>query len=104
MKINKIQCDICGKMVDYNNKKIKDMLSNKLLTGDYLYTDSSVHDQFKVNRLTMCGITNRKNVQEFVDNNNNYEDAIIDMEFDLCEDCLIELYKMINKYIKEARE
>ena len=52
----------------------------------------------------MRGITNGKNIQEFIDKGNNYENIIVNMEFDLCEDCLIELYKMINKYIKEARE
>lgn len=105
MKINMIQCDICGKTVDYNNTKIKDMVSNKLLTGDYLYTDSSVHDWFKVNKLTMCGITKIKNVDENINPNcENNADITIKMDFDLCEDCLVELYKMINEYIKEARE
>ena len=83
MKINMVQCDICGKTVDYNNKKIKDMVSNKLLTNDYLYTDSSVYDRFKVNRFTMYGVTNGKNVQEFIDKGNNYENIIVNMEFDL---------------------
>lgn len=106
MKIDKIQCDICGKMVDYNDKKIGNMLSNRSFTHDQPCIDRGFYDRFKVNRLTMCGITNRKNVQEFVDTDNNYENAIINMEFDLCEDCLIELYKiinykMINKYMKE---
>ena len=109
MKIDKIQCDICGKNVDYNDKKIGDMLSSRSFAHDQPCIDRGFYDRFKVNRLTMCGITNRKNVQEFVDTDNNYENAIINMEFDLCEDCLIELYKiinykMINEYIKEAEE
>lgn len=104
MEINMIRCDICGKTVDYNDKKIVDMVSNQLLSRDYLYTDGGFYERLKINRLTMRGITNGKNIQEFIDKGNNYENIIVNMEFDLCEDCLIELYKMINKYIKEARE
>lgn len=97
MKINKIQCDICGKMVDHNDKKIGDMLSNRSFVHDQPCIDRGFYNRFKINRLTMCGITNIKNVQEFLDKENDYKNAIINVEFDLCEDCLIELYKMINK-------
>ena len=47
--------------------------------------DRGFYDQFKVNQLTILGITSGKN------------DAIINMKFDLCEECLIDLHKMINK-------
>lgn len=101
MKINKIQCDICGKMVDHNDKKIYDMLYQPSID-----INGGFYDQFKVNRLTMCGITNVKKVKEFIDEDNNYKDAILNIEFDLCEDCLIELYKMVNEWkkSKEVRE
>ena len=75
MKIDKIQCDICGKMVDYNDKK-----------------NRGFYDRFKVNRLTILGITSGKN------------DAIINMKFDLCEECLIDLHKMINKWKNQRSE
>ena len=104
MKIDKIQCDICGKMVDYNDKKIGNMLSNRSFANDQPCIDRGFYDRFKVNRLTIYGVTKIKNVQEFVDKDNDYEDVIIDMELDLCEDCLIELcktIKIINKYMKE---
>ena len=109
MKINKIQCDICGKMVDHNDKKIGDMFSNRSFAHDQPCIDRGFYDRFKVNKLTICGITNGKDIQEFIDKENNYENIIVNMEFDLCEDCLIELYKMINykminKYMKEAEE
>lgn len=104
MKINIIQCDICGKMVDHNDKKIGDMLSNRSFVHDQPCIDRGFYDRFKVNRLIMYGITNGKDIQEFIDKENNYKNIIVNMEFDLCEDCLIELYKMINKYIKGARE
>ena len=106
MKIDKIQCDICGKMVDYNDKKIGNMLSNRSFAHDQPCIDRGFYDRFKVNRLTMCGITNVKKVKEFIDEDNNYEDAILNIEFDLCEDCIIELYKMVNEWkkSKEARE
>ena len=104
MKINKIQCDICGKTVDYNNKKIIDMVSNKLLGNEYLYTDEDFYEETKTNWLIMRGIVDRKNVKNFINDKNNHKNVVINMEFDLCEDCLIELYKMINKYINEARK
>lgn len=106
MKINKIQCDICGKMVDHNDKKIGDMLSNRSFVHDQPCIDRGFYDRFKVNRLIMYGITNGKDIQEFIDKENNYKNIIVNMEFDLCEECLIELYKtinykMLNKYMKE---
>ena len=106
MKIDKIQCDICGKIVDYNDKKIGDMVSNKLLSRDYLYTDGGFYERLKTNRLIMRGITNGKKIQEFIEKENDYENIIVNMEFDLCEDCLIDLYKMINEWkkSKEIRE
>lgn len=104
MKINMIQCDICGKMVDHNDKKIGDMLSNKSFMHDQPCIDRGFYDRFKVNRLTMYGIINRKGIQEFLDKETNDEDAIINIEFDLCEECLFNLYKMISRYIKEAKE
>lgn len=101
MKINKIQCDICGKTVDYNDKKIGDMLYQPSID-----INGGFYDQFKVNRFAMYGVTNEKNMQEFIDKKNNYKDAIINMEFDLCEDCLIDLYKIVNEWkkSKEVRE
>lgn len=106
MKIDKNQCDICGKIVDYNDKKIGDMLSSRSFAHDHPCIDRGFYDRFKVNRLILRGITNGKNIQEFLDIETHDEDVIIDMEFDLCEECLIELYKtinykMINKYMKE---
>ena len=102
MKINKIQCDICGKMVDHNDKKIGNMLSNRSFMHDQPCIDRGFYDRFKVNKLTMCGI---KNVDENMNPNcENNVDITIKMDFDLCEDCLVELYKMINEYIKEMRE
>lgn len=104
MKINMVQCDICGKMVDYNNKKIIDMVSNKLLGNECLYTDEDFYEETKTNWLIMRGIVDRKNVKNFINDKNNHKNVVINMEFDLCEDCLIELYKMVQKYIKEARK
>ena len=105
MKINKIQCDICGKMVDYNDKKINDILSNRSFMHDQPCIDRGFYDRFRVNKLTMCGITKIKNVDENINPNcENNADITIKMDFDLCENCLVELYKMINEYIKEMRE
>lgn len=107
MKIDKIQCDICGKMVDYNDKKIGDMLSNRSFAHDQPCIDRGFYDRFKVNRLTMSGVASIKNVQEFLEKENDYndyKDAVINVEFDLCEDCLIELYKMINKWKDQRSE
>ena len=112
MKIDKIQCDICGKIADYNDERIGDMLSNRSFMNGQPCIDREFYDRFKVNQLTMCGITNVKKVKEFIDKLNkendykDYKDAIINMEFDLCEECLIELYKMINEWkkSKEVRE
>ena len=47
MEINMIRCDICGKTVDYNDKKIVDMVSNQLLSRDYLYTDGGFYESLK---------------------------------------------------------
>lgn len=110
MKIDKIQCDICGKIVDYNDKKIGNMLSNRSFMSDQPCIDRGFYDRFKVNRITMCGIVSIKNAQEFIDKLNkendykDYKDAIVNIEFDLCEDCLIELYKMINKWKNQRSE
>ena len=53
----------------------------------------------------MHGITKIKNVDENINPNcENNADITIKMDFDLCEDCLVELHKMINEYIKETRE
>ena len=92
MKINKIQCDICGKMVDHNDKKIGNILSNRSFMHDQPCIDRGFYDQFKVNQLTILGITSGKN------------DAIINMKFDLCEECLIDLHKMINKWKNQRSE
>lgn len=86
MKIDKIQCNICGKMVDYNDGRIGDMLSNRSFMSNQSCIDRGFYDRFKVNQLTILGITSGKN------------DAIINMKFDLCEECLIDLHKMINKW------
>jgi hypothetical protein len=104
MKIDKIQCDICGKIVDYNDKKIGNMLSNKSFMHDQPCIDRGFYDRFKVNQLTMYGIANRKNVQEFLDKETHDEDVIINIEFDLCEECLIDLYKMINEWKNQRSE
>lgn len=87
MKIDKIQCDICGKIVDYNDKKIGDMLYRPSID-----INGGFYDQFKVNQLTILGIASGKN------------DAIINMKFDLCEECLIDLHKMINKWKNQRSE
>lgn len=104
MKINMIQCDICGKMVDHNDKKIGYMLSDRAFSHDNLCIDRGFYEQFKDNQLMLRGITNRKNIQESINKKDGYENIIINMKFDLCENCLIELYKMINEYIKEMTE
>ena len=104
MKINKIQCDICGKMVDHNDKKIGNILSNRAFMHDQPCIDRGFYDRFKVNKLTMCGITNGKDIQEFINKENNYEDAIVNMNFDLCEECLIDLHKKISKWKNQRSE
>ena len=92
MKIDKIQCDICGKNVNYNDERIGNMLSNRSFMGDQPCIDRGFYDRFKVNQLTILGITSGKN------------DAIINMKFDLCEECLIDLHKMINKWKNQRSE
>ena len=102
MKIDKIQCDICGKIVDYNSEKMRNILKNNRCTcyedehGLYL-------KQFRTNNFAVYGITKAKNIDTSCTNN---EDVMMRMEFDLCEDCLIELYKMVNEWkkSKEVRE
>lgn len=76
MKIDKIQCDICGKIVDYNN-------SNDIM---------GFIQPFKSNRLQLYGVTK------------NEEDPflLINIEYDLCEDCLIKIRDMIiNMEVKK---
>ena len=86
MKIDKIQCDICGKTVDYNDKKIGNMLSNRSFNHDQPCIDRGFYDRFKVNKLTMCGITKIKNVDENMNPNceNNVE---VKKEECICHEC-----------------
>lgn len=83
MKIDKIQCDICGKIVDYND-------SNNIIClrdGDQSINTCSVEfmQSFKSNRLQLRGVTKNEE-NPFI---------VIDMEYDLCKDCLIKIRDMI---------
>lgn len=105
MKIDKIQCDICGKIVDYNSKRIRNMIQNGYYFGSEDEGKPYYSLKYNTNNFNAYGITKIKNIDKNINPAcANNEDVIIKMNFDLCEDCLIELYKMINKYIKEVRE
>ncbi len=103
MKINKIQCDICGKMVNYNGKNMSNVLLSKSSGCISPSISRDFYEQFKVNRFSIYGIIDGKNIQESINKENNYRNVLINMEFDLCEECLIDLYKIINEW-KDRKE
>lgn len=83
MKINKIKCDICGKIIDYNDS------NNIICLGeeDQIHNICSVEfmQSLKSNRLHLRGVI--KNEKDPF--------TVIDIEYDLCEDCLIKIRDMI---------
>ena len=80
MKIDRIQCDICGKIIDYN-----DIIC--LHDKDPIPSTCSVEfmQSLKSNRLHLRGVTK----------NEKYPFNVINIEYDLCEDCLIKIRDMI---------
>lgn len=75
MKIDKIQCDICGKIIDYNDSNFVEFMQS-----------------LKSNRLQLRGVTKDKE-NPFI---------VINIEYDLCEDCLIKIRDMIiNMEVKK---
>ena len=83
MKINKIQFDIWGKIVDYND-------SNNIIClrdEDQIINTCSVGfmQSIKSNRLQLRGVTK----------NEENPFLVINIEYDLCEDCLIKIRDMI---------
>ena len=87
MKIDKIQCDICGKIVDYNDTN--DIV--RLREEDRVFTTCSVEfmEAHKSNKLQLHGIMKTE----------EYPFLVINMEYDLCEECLLKLRDMILEMI-----
>lgn len=85
MKIDKIQCDVCGKIVDYNDTN--DIIS--LREEDQIITTCSVEfvKSYKSNRLLLRGIMKNKKDPFHV----------INIERDLCEECLSKIRDTIIK-------
>lgn len=82
MKINKIKCDICGGLVDYNNIPVNRELSNE---------DTQ---KFKINKITLNGVRETSIAP--------FKPIFIHMEYDLCEKCLTRFYTLIYKIKNEG--
>lgn len=85
MKINKIKCDICGDLVDYNNVSVKP-------NGEW--PDVEDVQRFKINKITLNGVE-----EPSID---LFKPTYIHMEYDLCEKCLIRFHVLINKIKNEG--
>lgn len=100
MKIDKVQCDICGKIVDYNDQRMKNILKNNRCSR-YEDENGLYLRRFRTNNLAIYGITKEKNINVSCTNN---EDVMMQTESDLCEECLIDLHKMINEWKNQRSE
>lgn len=85
MKVNKIQCDICGKIVDYNSITVG-------TNGELLEIEDI--EKFKINKITLNGIRETLIAQ--------FKPVFIHMEYDLCEECLEKFYNLIYKIKNEG--
>lgn len=85
MKIDKIQCDICGDLVDYNDIPVR-------ANGEW----PNIEDvqKFKINKITLNGIRETSFAP--------FKPVFIHMEYDLCEKCLEKIYALINKIKNEG--
>lgn len=88
MKIDKIKCDICGDLVDYNNIPVNREWSNENV------------QKFKINKITLNGIREVPTTDQF--NKKRLAPVFINMEYDLCEKCLKKFYVLINKIKEEG--
>ena len=88
MKVNKIQCDICGKIVDYNNVTVG--------TNEEWLEWLEIEDieKFKINKITLNGIRETLIAP--------FKPVFIHMEYDLCEECLEKFYNLIYKIKNEG--
>lgn len=91
MKIDKIQCDICGKVVDYNDIPVNEL-------GKWPNEDAQ---KFKINKITLNGIR-VTSTAPFSFIGDHIKPVFIHMEYDLCEKCLEKIYALINKIKNEG--
>lgn len=96
MKVHKIKCDICGKLVDFNSVNIESNYStnNLELKGKLRYGSKYTNDLLK----TKYGENASKSLHD------PYDSLFIYQSFDLCEDCLMDLNKIINTYIEDKKK
>lgn len=85
MKINKIKCDICGDLVDYNKIPVK-------ANGEWPNIEDA--KKFKINKIILNGIRETSSIP--------FKPVFIHMEYDLCEKCLEKFCVLINKIKNEG--
>lgn len=85
MKVNKIKCDICGDLVDYNNIPVK---------SNGGWPDIEDTQRFKINKITLNGIEETSIAP--------FKPIFIHMEYDLCEKCLKRFCTLIYKIKNEG--